>query len=457
MNLSFGLRLEQTQKLIMTPELRLAIRILQLSSLELTDYVNQMITDNPLIELKEEESGAPKLKEDKQVDWESFMREIRESFSHNQPREVKEDIPYENMTSRDVSLHEYLLSQLGMISLNETKQKAARYLIGNIDSLGYLTISIKQAQEDLQMSSEEIEDIVLMIQTFEPPGICARSLSECLMLQLEIKGLLTDELQIIVENHLQNIAAGRLNRVAQEMNISVSQAQELADIIKNLNPKPGASYGGKDGIGYIVPDVIVERVDGEYIIQVNDSYTPRLTINKTYSSILNKSSEADEVTRDFVETKLNQAVWLIKSIEQRKATIYQVTEALVAMQKPFFDYGTKRLKPLTLKHIAEKLGVHESTVSRATSNKYLQTPHGIFEFRYFFTPGLVTEGGDSTSSESIKQLLLEIIKKEDSAKPYSDQKLADILRARGISIARRTVTKYREELNIPNTGQRRRY
>lgn len=457
MNLGYGLRLEQTQKLIMTPELRLAIRILQLSSLELSDYVNQMIMDNPLIELKEEEPGDAKLKKDVQVDWEKFMREIRESFSHNQPREVKEDIPYENMISRDISLTEYLLSQLGLLSLDERKRRAARYLIGNIDSVGYLTVSMEQAQKDLNMPAEEIEELVALIQTFEPPGICARSLSECLLLQLKVRGILTDELQGIVTNHLQNIAEGRLNRVAQSMGIPVTRVQELADTIKTLNPKPGASYGGRDGIGYIIPDVLIERVDGEYVIQVNDTYTPRLTINKTYSSILNKSSEADEETRDFVETKLNQAVWLIKSIEQRKSTIYQVTEALVAMQRAFFDHGIKHLKPLTLKQVAEKLGIHESTVSRATSNKYVQTPHGIFEFKYFFTTGLETEGGDTASSKSIKHLLQEIIKEEDSRRPYSDQKLANILRTKGIVIARRTVTKYREELRILNTGQRRRY
>lgn len=461
MNIGFGLRLEQTQKLIMTPELRQAIKILQLSSVELTDYLNQMIMDNPLIEIKEDtperDSGIAKKQE---IDWEGYIRDLREvhdKAERNSSREVKPEIAYENLVTRGTSLEEHLFSQMGVIPLTREEKRIARYLIGNVNSVGYLTVTLDQAEEDLKIKKEKIEKVLILIQNFDPPGVCARNLCECLMIQLKQREEFEEELCILVESHLENIGAGKLNKVAQMMNLPVARIQELADLIKSLNPKPGASFGGSEDIRYIVPDVIVERIDDDFVILVNEGHIPHLTINKTYSSILNKASDADSGTKEFVENKLNQALWLIRSIEQRRMTIYQVTAALVKMQKGFFEHGIKYLKPLTLKQIAEKVGVHESTVSRATSNKYIQTPHGIFEYKFFFTAGLSTGRGESASTESIRHLLQDIIKNEDSKKPYSDQKLADMLQERGISIARRTVTKYREELNILNAGQRKRY
>lgn len=461
MNLGFNMRLEQTQKLIMTPELRQAIKILQLSATELTDYVTQVITENPLIEIQEPipvpEENIQKAQE---VNWENYLQniqELRDKTERSGPKEVKQEIAFENFLTRGVSLEEHLFSQVGVLPLTKVQRRIANYLIGNINSAGYLTVDLEQAQQDLKVSKEQADKVLALIQNFDPSGVAARSLGECLIIQLNHKGIDDPDVYTLVEKHLENIGAGRLNKVAQAMNLSIGKIQELADIIKRLNPKPGASFGGDEGIRYIVPDIIVERIDGEFIIQVNDSNSPHLTINKTYSSILNKSNNADQETKEFVEGKLNQAMWLIRSIEQRRMTIYQVTEALVKLQAPFFERGIKHLKPLTLKQIAEKVGVHESTVSRATSNKYIQTPHGIYEYRFFFSSGVSTTLGDSTSSESIKLLIQELVKKEEITKPLSDQKLADLLSERGISIARRTVSKYREELEIPNAGQRRRY
>jgi RNA polymerase sigma-54 factor len=461
MNIGFGLRLEQTQKLIMTPELRQAIKILQLSSIELTDYLNQMILDNPLIELKEEVPERDPVGEKKdEIDWGEYLRDLqeaREKVDRNNPREVKPEITYENLLTKGTSLEEHLISQLGVIPLSREEKKIARYLIGNVNSVGYLAVTLEQAEEDLKVKKDKIEMVLALIQNFDPPGICARNLCECLSIQLKQGGLYCQEICELLENHLENIAAGKLNKVAQIMNIPVARVQEMADLIKTLNPKPGASFGGSEDIRYIIPDVTVERIDDNYVILVNEGHIPHLTINKTYSAILNKASDADPGTKEFVENKLNQALWLIRSIEQRRMTIYQVTAALVKMQEEFFEHGVKYLKPLTLKQIAEKVGVHESTVSRATSNKYIQTPHGIFEFKYFFTTGLSTDRGESASTESVRHLIQEIVKNEDPKKPYSDQKIADILQKRGISIARRTVTKYREEMHILNAGQRKRY
>ena len=458
MNLNYGLRLEQSQKLIMTPELRQAIKILQLSSVELTQYVNQVITENPLIEIetREDDAYTHQEKKEPEIDWEDYLSEMRDLPERRLPQETKSEFTFENMVTKGISLQEYLYSQLGLLSLQQQEYRIGRYLIGNIDSSGYLAVTLEQAAKDTKAPADKINKVLAIIQTFDPPGVGARSLSECLLIQLKQKGIHDPDLLNLVESHLQCIASGKLSRVAQLMDIPVTRVQELADIIKSLNPKPGASFGGDD-VRYIVPDVLVERIDNEYIILVNDNQIPRLTINKTYSSILKKNSNADESTRDFVENKLNQAMWLIRSIEQRRMTIYQVSATLVKMQKGFFDHGIRFLKPLTLKQVAEAVGVHESTVSRATAGKYIQTPHGIFEFKYFFNSGLNTDCGESASSESIKCALQEIVKNEEATRPYSDQKIADILHRRGISIARRTVTKYREELGIPNTGFRKRY
>lgn len=465
MNLNYGLRIEQSQKLIMTPELRQAIKILQLSLLELSNYVDQMITENPLIEIKEEQYSSKEemdLKDkssetkDSEIDWEDYFNEKNDPSETREKKEVKAELPFENYMTRGINLQEHLYSQLGCLALDKIECCIAHYLIGNIDPCGYMSVTAEQAANDLNVTAEQVEKALKVVQNLDPPGIGARNLSECLLIQLKQKGLNDPLLINFVNNYLELMATGKLSRVAQALNVPVMQVQEMADLIKTLNPKPGASFGGGD-IRYIVPDVLVERIEDEYIIHMNDNYLPRLTINKTYSSILKNSEKTDDSTRDFVENKLNQALWLMRSIEQRRTTIFQVANALVKTQRAFFDYGIKHLKPLTLKQIAEQINVHESTVSRATDNKYIQTPHGIFEFKFFFGSGLHTDSGESASSESIKRLLQEIVKGEDPAKPYSDQKLSDILQKRGINIARRTVSKYREEIGIPNTGFRKRY
>lgn len=455
--LGYNLKLEQKQKLIMTAELRQAIKILQFSSLELRDYVEQIMVENPLIEIEEEEEKRTE-NEETEFDWEEYLRENESSYGSSfLPREVKEKVYLENLLPEEQSLQEYLLFQLGCLRLNQLEQRIGRYLIGNIDSAGYLTASVEQTAHVLGVERQAVDAVLRLVQNFEPAGIGARNLQECLLLQLKQKNNKDQDLRRLVKNHLEDIGLGRLQKVAAAMNLSLTRIQELTDILKSLNPKPGASYSSGEEIRYIVPDILIERVEGEFVILVNDSFLPRLTVNKTYSMILNKVSQADESTKSFVENKMNQALWIMRSIEQRRMTIYRVTEALLKKQIDFFNKGIMFLKPLTMKQIAEEIGVHESTVSRATSNKYVQTPHGIFEFKFFFSNGLSTDTGKSTSTESIKQLLVELIKNEDATKPYSDQKLVNLLQEQGIQIARRTMAKYREELGILSSAQRRRY
>ncbi|PKM90364.1 MAG: RNA polymerase sigma-54 factor [Firmicutes bacterium HGW-Firmicutes-12] len=456
MQLNYGLRLEQSQKLIMTPELRQAIKILQLSFMELSDYVDQMVTENPLIEIKEEKENNEYDKKETEIDWEYYLNGNYDSAEPRQYKEIKPEVPFEGFMSKGISLDEHLYSQLGYLALNKTEYRIASYLIGNMNPCGYIYVSSEQAAADLKVSVKQVEKAIRIIQGFDPSGVGASSLSECLIIQLKQKGFEDSVLYELVTNHLELIAAGKLNQAAQKLNVPVARIQEMADLIKTLNPKPGASYGCGD-IRYIVPDVTVERIEDDFVIYLNDNHIPTLTINKVYSSILKKSNNADDSTRDFVESKLHQALWLIRSIEQRRMTIYQVTNALVKTQRPFFMHGIKYLKPLTLKQIAEQINVHESTVSRATDNKYIQTPQGIYDFKFFFSSGLQTDSGESASSESIKRLLQEIIKEEEPTKPYSDQKISNIIQGRGISIARRTVAKYREEIGIPNAGFRKRY
>ncbi|MGI6587247.1 MAG: RNA polymerase factor sigma-54 [Peptococcia bacterium] len=451
MKLDYGLKLEQSQKLMITPELRQALQILQFSSLELAQYVNQILSENPLLEIKEEE------KKENEITWEDYFHEMQKQPDYTGSQEVKEEFPLENIVVRDLNLQDYLLSQLGYLSLTPLEQKIGRYLIGNVNSAGYLTISVEQSAHDLQVRKEQVEKILRFIQNFEPAGVGARNLRECLLLQLKQKNIQEQDLRRVIENHLEDLGAGKFMKVAETMNLSVLRIQELADFIKTLNPKPGASFSNGEQICYIIPDIFVERVEGEYIILLNDYLVPRLMINQTYRSVFREDNEVDKKTRGFVENKLNQALWVMRSMEQRRKTLYQIAEVLLKKQREFFDKGIKYLRPLTLKQVAVEMDVHESTVSRATTNKYMQTAHGIFELKFFFSPGLKMSTGKSMSTESIKRMLQEIIKNEDSAKPYSDQKLAELLQEKGVCIARRTITKYRHELGILSKAQRRRF
>jgi RNA polymerase sigma-54 factor len=276
------------------------------------------------------------------------------------------------------------------------------------------------------------------------------------LIQLEQQNKKTPILERLILHHLEDLAAGKLAKLANLFGVPPIELQQQADIIKTLDPKPGRKFSNADDVRYITPDVVVERVEGHYVVMVNDTITPRLEISNAYKAMLGK--DADHGAKEFVETKLNAAVWLIKSIEQRRLTLYKVADSIVRLQRDFLDYGVKQLKPMTLKRIADMIGMHESTVSRATSNKYIQTPQGVFELKFFFTRGLEsTSEGGTTSSECIKRMLLEMVQVEDPVNPYSDQKFSDKLKIKGIKISRRTVAKYRDELNIPNAAQRRRY
>lgn len=332
----YDFRLEQKQKLIMTPELQQAIKLLQFSAVELADYVNQVMQENPLLEISDENKRTETETTDvgkEEIDWQEYIRESGHDDLTLQylPLEEQEDFTLENVIPKETSLPEYLLFQLGCLHLNAQEQEIGRYLIGNIDAAGYLSVSTAEVARDLKVAEELVAMILRLIQSFDPPGVGARGLQECLLIQLKQKNIVDQALLKLVEHYLTDLGQGKITKVAAALNLSVARVQELADLLKQLNPKPGEVFGSGEKIRYIIPDVVIERVADEFVILVNDSLVPRLTINKTYSTILNSSTsfEADHETKNFVEKKMNQALWLIRSIEQRRMTIYRVTEALL--------------------------------------------------------------------------------------------------------------------------------
>lgn len=466
MRLGYGLSIEQTQKLIMTPELRQAITILQMSALDLSTYVEDQLMENPLLETQEEimngkgndepsaaEEGFGNDKWD--VDWQDYFHDQDENHVRQESVAVEDKQRFDPFIVSAPTLQEHLLEQLHV-------QKAsacllvAEYIVGNLNDNGCLTLSLEEIARETNVPLEMAEEALVLVQTLDPLGVGARNLEECLRLQLPLLGAYPLEFPEFLK-YLEDLASGRLQRIAHALKISLARVQEMADLVRKLDPRPGLRFSSPGEVRYIVPDVVIEEVGGEFIILVNDLTVPRLGINKAYREVLSHEEGTD--TRKFVEQKLNAAAWLIRSIEQRRLTLYKVANAIVEWQKEFLLHGIHYLRPLTLKDIAEEIGVHESTVSRATAHKYIQTPRGIFEFKFFFANSM-RRGQNQESSittEEIKRALRDIITSENPKSPYSDQKIADLLKAKNMRISRRTVAKYRDELGIGATTLRKRY
>lgn len=452
-----GLEIEQSQRLVMTPELRQAIAVLQLSSLELADYLEQALLDNPLLEIREEAEQEPEEGPEPtaEEEWLEYFADGSDLGYTDLARREKQNSA-ETFLSDLPTLHDHLLEQLYTVKVTRRQRAIGEFLIGNVDDNGYLRIGVEEAARCLGAGPGEVFQVLRLIQSFDPPGVGARNLTECLLLQLEQLGQKQPLAEAVVRHHLASVAAGHYGRVARCLGVGLKEVQEIVDLIRTLDPKPGRRFGSSRHLRYVQPDVIVERVGGDYVVMVNDAAAPRLTLNPVYQSLLKQGDKLDPATRDFLESRLNAALWLLRSLEQRRLTLYRVASYIVEFQREFLDKGIKFLKPLTLRRVAQALGVHESTVSRATSNKYLQTPRGLFEFRFFFAHPAGTEGRE-ISAETVKRLIQEHIASEDPARPLSDQQIADRLRREGIAVARRTVAKYRDELGIPAAPKRRRY
>ncbi|WP_242661317.1 RNA polymerase factor sigma-54 [Alkaliphilus metalliredigens] len=460
--MGYNLQLEQSQKLIMTPQLKQAIQILQFPTIELDQYIQDQIEKNPVLELSNEKEPGRELDkgiEDKkkEVDWKEYIKDMQNhGYSKGYAHSDENEFNYENIISSDVNLQEHLLFQFHVTLLDREYNEIGEYIICNLDENGYLTLSIEEIAKDLRVGINLVEDVLHIIQTFEPPGVAARNLTECLTLQLNSLAIEDQRVYDIVEKYLELMASNKYPVIAKKMKISVNKVQEICDFIRTLEPKPGREFATNES-SYVIPDVVVKKIDDEYVIIVNDYSAPRLTIRQDYQKLMTNECENSETVK-FLNDKFNAAAWLIKSIEQRRNTIYRVVESIMSKQRSFFEHGKKHLRPMTLKEIAEEIDVHESTVSRATNGKYVETPIGIFELKYFFTSGVGGDVGvEGTSSKTIKAFISEIIQKENPKKPLSDDKIVKELATRAMHLSRRTVAKYRDDLRIPSSSKRKRY
>lgn len=457
----------------MTPELRQAITVLQLSALDLTQYVENAMLENPLLEVSEDteagemaDSGGDEKSEKDQDDfaseWCDYLSESG-NFDRSSGRswsdpDESERYNFEHFVAQVPSLNEHLGLQLRLAFSRPRDLEIGEFLIGNINDRGYLQIDLDDMEQLYNYPVGETERILKVIQTFDPPGVGARDLAECLLIQLDQRGLHTPKLEKLVRYFLDDLANGNLPKIATALGVTTSEVQHMADLIQTLDPIPGRNFSRPGENRYITPDVAVKKVDDDYVIIINDVSVPRLMVNRTYQTLLKRQELCDQGTTEFIQNKLKSAIWLIRSIEQRRLTLYRVVSSIVEFQREFFEHGVKHLKPLNMKQVADEIDMHESTVSRAIANKYVQTPQGLFDLKFFFTSGVENViAGKMVAAESIKEVLKELIANEDPCHPHSDKELCKMLQAKGISIARRTVAKYRNEIGILPMRQRKRY
>ncbi|AOY77894.1 RNA polymerase factor sigma-54 [Clostridium formicaceticum] len=461
MKMGYNLHLEQSQKLIMTPQLKQAIKILQLATFELDQYIQHQVEINPILEVtpppKEDKYTAEVEKRlEEKINWKEYLEDFN-NYEYSKPSYNEDNqFNYENIVSTNTTLQEHLLFQYNIAVLDYRYKEIGEYIIDNLNENGYLIGTVEEIAKELGEEVDTVESILEIIQTFDPAGVAARNLKECLLIQLRQLGINNDDKVCrVVEEYLEEVAQNKYPYVAKKLGIDVKEVQEICDFIRTLEPKPGRKFASVSN-HYIVPDAAIKKMGGEYFIILNDKNLPSLTIREDYKKLIASEGEDTEAAK-FLNDKLNSAVWLIRSIEQRRQTIYKVVEVIVKKQKNFFEHGKKHLKPLTLKEIAEEIEVHESTVSRATNGKYVDTPMGVFELKYFFSSGVGAADGDGISAESIKNHMREIIEAENPCKPWSDDKIAKLLGERGIMISRRTVAKYREDMQIASSSKRKRY
>ena len=464
------------QQLIMTPQLQQAIKLLQLSRIELLETISQEIQENCTLEdvttgeidqegksedTKEEDSrdssDLPEVTVEERarddIDWENYLSEYNTGWasSHYEERETPS---FENMTATKTNLAAHLIWQLNMSDLNDREKEIGIYIIGNLNEAGYLQISLEELAEDVGSPLEEAADTLRVIQNFDPVGIAARDAKESLLIQARFHGFGGTIIEKIIEEHLKNVEEKRYGEIASALFVSVQDIIAAVTVIQGLDPRPGRIYSDEETI-YITPDIYVFKVGEKYEIVQNEDGLPKLRVNSYYKSILQNETPVPENAKTYIQEKMRAAAWLIKSIHQRQRTIFKVTESIVKFQKDFLDKGISHLKPLVLRDVAEDIEMHESTVSRVTTNKYVYTPQGLYELKFFFNSSINTMDGDSVASESVKEQIRKIIKGENKRTPLSDKKIEEIMRGLNISVARRTVAKYRESMGIQPSRRRK--
>ncbi|GFO70699.1 RNA polymerase sigma-54 factor [Geomonas limicola] len=507
-------QMKMSQQLVMTPQLQQAIKLLQLSRLELQDVVRQELEENPILDeaIEQEEVREPEQlelrerevepespasdfqevrtgEETREADWDSYIDGY--NYSSGEQYYDDEDRPsFENLLTKKSTLGDHLLWQLSLTRFTEREMVLGAEIIGNIDEDGYLRATLSdvaeacvqvspfqeellewaglgpdadagQKEEASQGFAETVlvplsEQVLKRIQEFDPVGVAARDLRECLLLQVASLGMGGTIVEALLRDHLKDLESRRYKQAAKVLGVEVDDILAASKIIAELDPKPGRVYGSDD-VQYISADIFVHKVGDEYVVMLNDEGMPNLRINPLYAPDTKASRPVDKKCEEYIGEKMRSAIWLIKSIQQRQRTIFKVAKSLVKFQREFLDRGIEYLKPLVLRDIAEDIGMHESTISRVTTAKYMQTPQGLFELKYFFNSGISTGEGDFIASESVKSKIKELVDAEDPKRPYSDQRLAEMLSTHNIVIARRTVTKYREMLRIGSSSERKKH
>lgn len=441
--MKLGLDQKQTINLVMSPELRQAISLLQYSTLDLFQFIREQAIENPLIELEEKNTSV-------QFE-EKYSMMGSKFYSRNVNTEDDYVSPLDFLSTKEGGLDQYLLEQVKWLSISEGEKSILTYLIYNIDENGYLPMSNKEIEVQLDISPQEAEHAIKLLQGLEPLGVGARNLKECLILQAQEYYPDESLVAYVIKNYLELLSEKKWKKISTELGISLLEVKKIYEYIQTLNPRPCSDFTSPP-TNYLYPDISIEKKNGNYVISLNDSYLPNIHINQDYVGLISGKGDWSK----YVTANYQKYLWLKKSIEQRRSTILKITEYIVENQQDFLDNGFSSIKAMTLKEVAESIEMHESTVSRAISNKVIQTPIGSFEMKRLFTSKLASNTGEYTSSVKVKMLLGELIRNEDKQKPYSDQKIADYLsKKHGITISRRTVAKYREELNILSSAKRK--
>ena len=480
MEMKLNLNVKMSQKLVMTPMLQQAIKLLPLARLELAQLVRQEVTDNPVLDellegledddVSEIDEGREELDPgltsdlpaetqespvEQEIDWDNYLQDNHETMDYgiSSPGEPQtERPPIEATCKKEVSLSDHLLWQLNLSVNTDTEKFIGSCIIGNIQNDGYLHANLEEIAEISQVTTEDVANVLKVIQRFEPSGVGARSLKECLLIQAHSLSPSFPLVETLIENYLERLEERNLPKIASELKTDLQEILAAYKRIREFSPKPGLSFS-HERVDYVVPDIVVIKTEEGYDVALNDDEIPRLRINPYYHNLLKSTTEGQ--TKEYLEDKYRSALWLIKSIDQRRQTIYKVGKSIVKLQKEFLDQGLSYLKPMVLKDVAKDIEMHESTVSRITTSKYIDTPQGIYELKFFFHSGIKSYMGNDLSSVRVKNMIKEVIAAEDPQKPLTDDEMVQALMRKNAKIARRTVTKYRKELNIPPASKRK--
>jgi RNA polymerase sigma-54 factor len=481
MALEIRQNLKLAQTLIMTQKLQQAIKLLQLSQMELLGEINQALESNPVLEEEElsesqatetpAEENWPTLNAEtvaqepqengdarsaaEEWDWDSFLKDRQMPSPTFQEFEERETPVFENLNAEKATLKSHLMWQLRMADLDAEGERLATLIVGNLDNDGYLRAGIEEIARDAGCDPAKVEQVLRLVQSLDPLGVAARDLKECLLIQLAAFKVQNPLVTAVIEHHLPNLGNRNYQAIARDLKVTLEEVAQAADLIASLDPAPGRRFDAEDP-AYISPDVHVQKVGDEYVITLNDDGLPKLRISNFYLEALRNPDKLSDTAKQYIQKHLDNALWFIRSINQRQRTLYKVSESIIRFQRDFLDHGLSHLRPLTLRQVAEDVQMHESTISRVTTNKYIHTPQGVLDLKYFFNSGINLGLGDQIASESVKEKIRQIVQSENPENPLSDQEIADILRKDDVIIARRTVAKYRGMLGVLPSSKRKR-